>query len=441
METTCAAREVAKSEAIGRAAASLMPGGVLSAFDCGCTGHDRLALTRTPPVIAKGRGATLIDVDGNEYVDYIGAHGALILGHADERVVAAISKAASKGSGFGAPSETAVRLAELIVGRIPSMDMVRLVNAPVDALNDVVLLARQCTGRDAVAMFEGYAYADAIREPVGGVVAASERNHTTWHALAYNDVDAAKKLFREHGATIAAVIVEPMGLSTGLIPPAQGFLAALRALCDAHGTLLVFDERLSGFRVAPDEESTAHDVTPDLSILGSIVGGGMPLGAYGGRSELMKQIEEDKDDADYPSGKGRTARFSPTSGNLLAMAAGVATLQAIGEPGFYEALDAKLARLDEGLRVAAAAVGAATYHTCAGGILGMFFSDKPITDVTSARRCDATLFARYYEAMLDRSILLPPFPLSGIFISSAHGDEAIDRTIEAAHEALRIAGK
>ncbi len=439
METTCAAREVAKSEAIGRAAASLMPGGVLSAFDCGCVGPDGLVLACTLPVIAKGRGATLTDVDGNEYLDYIGAQGALILGHADERVVAAISKAASKGCVFGAPSETAVRLAELIVGRIPSMDMVRLVNTPADALNDVVLLARQCTGREGVVMFEGFAYAGAIREPNGEVEALGQRNVTGWRALPYNDVDAAKKLFHEHGATIGAVIVEPMGLSAGLIAPAQGFLAALRALCDAHGALLVFDERLSGFRVAPDEESTAHDVTPDLSILGPIVGGGMPLGAYGGRSELMKQIEDD--DAVCSSSKGRSARFSPASGNLLAMAAGVATLQAVGEPGFYEALDAKSARLDEGLRAAAIAAGVATCHTCVGGIAGMFFSKEPVSGATSARRVDRAMFARYYEAMFDRSILLPPFPLSGLFVSSAHTDADIDRTIEAAREALRIAGK
>lgn len=440
METTCAAREIAKSEAVGRAASSLMPGGVLSAFDCGCATHDRPVFRRTPPVIAKGKGATLTDVDGNEYVDYIAAHGALILGHADERIVAAISKAASKGCAFGAPSETAVRLAELIVGRIPWIEMVRLVNTPADALADVVSLARLFTGREGVASFEGYAYEHSICEPKGGTEAASERNLKPWGALPYNDVEAAEKVFRERGSAIAAVVVEPVGLSTGLIAPTEGFLPALRALCDAHGALLIFDERLSGFRAAPDVASTVRSISPDLSILGPIVGGGMPLGAYGGRRELMEQIG-DKDGTACRSSKERTARFSPASGNLLAMAAGVATLQAVGEPGFYEVLDAKLARLDEGLRSAAAAVGAATYHTRVGGILGMFFTDKPITGVTSARWCDATRFARYWEAMLDRNILLPPFPLSGIFVSSAHTDEDIDRTIEAAREALRIVGK
>ncbi len=420
METTCAAREIAKSEAVGRTASSLMPGGVLSAFDYGWLGHDRPVLVRTPPVIAKGKGATLTDVDGNEYVDYIGAHGALILGHADERVVAAISKAASKSCGFGAPSETAVRLAELIVGRIPWMDMVRLVNTPADAMNDVVSLARLFTGREDVVTFEADAHD---------------------HALPYNDVGAAQELFREHGATIGAVIVEPMGLSTGLIPPADGFLTALRGLCAVHGALLVFDERLSGFRVSPDEERTVHSVTPDLSMFGPIVGGGMPLGAYGGRRELMEKIGHDDGGSACQSARGKTTMFSPASGNLLAMAAGVATLQALGEPGFYVALDAKLARLDEGLRSAAAAVGASTCHTRVGGILGMFFSNEPASAATSARRADVALFTRYYEAMLDRNILLPPFPLSGMFVSSAHTDEKIDRTIEAAREALRLAGK
>lgn len=440
METTCAVREVAKSEAVGRASSSLMPGGVLSAFDYGCVGYDRPVLIRTPPVIAKGKGAALTDVDGNEYVDYIGAHGALILGHADERVVAAISKAASKGCGFGAPSETAVRLAELIVGRTPWMDMVRLVNTPAEALDDVVSLARLLTGREDVVTFEAYAHHHALSAHDGGPKAMRGRNHPTWRALPYNDVGAAEELFRVQGATIGAVIVEPMGLSTGLIPPADGFLRALRGLCDLHGALLVFDERLSGFRASPDEERRVHGVVPDLSIFGPIVGGGMPLGAYGGRREFMEPIG-DNDATVCRSGKGRTARFSPASGNLLAMAAGVATLQAIGEPGFYSVLEAKLARLDEGLRSAAAAVGAATHHTHVGGILGMFFSNEPASAATSARRADTTLFARYHEAMLDRNILLPPFPLSGIFVSSAHTDEEIDRTIEAAREALRIAGK
>ncbi len=466
METTEAKRVVARSEALGRVTSSLMPGGVMSAFDPWCGQRDRPALARIPPVITKGKGASLTDLDGNAYVDYISAHGAMILGHADERVVAAISKAASKGCGFGAPSEMSVRLAELIAGRLPSVDMVRLVNTPADALTEAVCLARQCTGRDGIATFEGYAYEHAISRHLPLEDTRPDPTLGARCVLPYNDSRAAERLLREQGTAIAAMVVEPVAVSTGLIPPARGFLKALRALCDAQGTLLIFDEAVTGFRVALGGASTVYDVTPDLTILGPIIGGGLPLAAYGGRKAVMKQATGPADPrlggrpspgaaggrhalhgagTCLPATSSResmapTRRLSPAAGNLLAMAAGIATLQATGEPGFYEALDAKSARLDEGLRGAAAAAGVPAYHTRVAGIVGMFFCDKPVTDAASARRCDSDLFARYNEAMLDRGVLLPPFPLSCIFLSSAHTDEDIDRTIEAAHQALSVAG-
>lgn len=427
METSEATRVVAKSEALSKTAFSLIPGGVMSAFYPWWCQRDQPVIARTPPVIAKGRGATLTDVDGNEYLDYIGAHGAMILGHSDERVVVAISKAASKGCMFGAPSDMGVRLAELIAGRFASVEMIRLVNTPADALMDAVSLAREFTGRDVLITFDGHSYGNAGY----GLTARAEQRmkEPARYMLPYNDIEAAEKLFREHGVAIAAVVVEPVSVSSGLIPPVGGFLQALRTLCDAHGALLVFDETVSGFRAGPGATTTMDKVTPDLTLLGPAIGGGLPLGAYGGRKEIMKQINSGHD----------ALRLSPAAGNLLAMAAGIATLQAIGEPGFYDALDAKSARLDEGLRAAAAAAGVPSYHTRAVGILGMFFCDKPVTNAASARGCDAALFTRYHEAMLDRGVLLSPFPLSCIFPSFAHTDEDIDRTIEAAHEALRIA--
>jgi len=414
MEATETTRVVAKSEALARAASALMPDGLLPSFSRWDDPTDRPIFTGSPPVFTKGHGAILIDVDGNEYIDYIGGHGALILGHADERVVAAISKAASKGCGFGVPSEAEVRLVELIAGRFPSIDMVRLAHTPADALKCAVALAREYTGREVLAIFEGYPHS------------SSEPSSTL--TIPYNDIDAARRIFREHGSSIAAVVVEPVGVSTGLIPPADRFLKTLRTLCDAHGALLIFDEAFTGLRVAPGGAARLYGVTPDLTVLGPMLGGGLPLAACGGSKEVMKRAEA----------SGAAWRLGPTSGNLLGMAAGIATLQAIGEPGFYEALGEKAARLDEGLRAAARTTGVPTHHTRVASILGMFFSCERVTQATSARRCDGSRFARFHETMLERGILLSPSPFSCVFVSAAHTDEQIDRTIEAAREALRI---
>ncbi|MGB2988109.1 MAG: aminotransferase class III-fold pyridoxal phosphate-dependent enzyme, partial [Phycisphaerae bacterium] len=360
--------------------------------------------------------------------DYMGAHGALILGHADERVVAAISKAASKGSGFGAPSEIEVRLTELIVSRFPTIDMLRLVNTPAEALTGVVALARSHTGRSGIVTFDGcwHSYVGSVSAQAadGGTAESSP-------AVPYNSVEVIEELFRNRGSGIAAVIVEPVAASIGLIPPADGFLAFLRSLCDDHNVLLVFDETLTGFRLTPGGADAFYGVRPDLTLLGPIIGGGLPLAAYGGCKEVMKH-------ADRNTGMPRT---SPAAGNLLGMAAGLATLQAVGESGFYEALEAQSARLDEGLRAAAAAACVPTCHTRVASMLGMFFGEITVTDSASASRCDTALFAHYHRAMLDRGVFLPPSPLSPLFVSAAHSNDEIDRTIEAAHDALRIAGE
>jgi glutamate-1-semialdehyde 2,1-aminomutase len=409
-------RIAAKSEALARAASALMPNGLLPSFSRWDDPTDRPMFTGSSPVFAKGHGAILTDVDGNEYIDYIGGHGALILGHGDERVVAAISKAASKGCGFGVPSEAEIRLVELIVGRFPSIDMVQLAHTSADALNCAVAVARDYTGREVIATFEGYPFS-------GGEPSSS-------FTLPYSGIDATQRLFREHGSSIAAVVVEPVGVSTGLIPPADRFLNTLRTLCDAHGALLIFDEALSGLRVAPGGAAALCGVTPDLTVLGPMLGGGLPLGACAGSKEVMK----------HAGAAGAAGHLGPASGNLIAMAAGIATLQAIGEPGFYQALEQKAARLEDGLRVAAQSTGVPTYHTRVASILGMFFSRERITQAASARRCDASRFARFHETLLDRGVLLPPSPFSCIFISAAHTDDEIDRTIEAARQALTVVG-
>lgn len=414
METTETMRISAKSDALAKAASTLMPGGLLPSFCPWDDPTDRAIFTGSGPVFAKGHGATLTDVDGNEYVDYIGGHGALILGHADQRVVAAISKAASKGCGFAVPSETEVRLVELIVGRFPSIDMVRLAHTSADALSCALAVARDYTGREMIATFEGYP--------------SCSGESSSSFTLPYNGIDAAQRLFREHGSNIAAVLVEPVGVGTGLIPPADRFLRTLRTLCDAHGALLIFDEVFTGLRVAPGGAAALCSVTPDLTLLGSMLGGGLPLAACGGSRSAMKHAEA----------RGIAGQLGSVPGNLLAMAAGIATLQAIGEPGFYEALEEKTVRLEDGLRAAAQTAGVSTYHTRVASILGMFFSHQRVTQGASARRCDTSRFARFHETMLDRGILLPPSPFSCIFISAAHTDDEIDRTIEAARQAFTV---
>jgi glutamate-1-semialdehyde 2,1-aminomutase len=414
-----------------------MAGGLASSFavahefgDAIWTTSSRTEGTLSPPVFVRGRGATLIDVDGREYVDYIGAGGSMILGHADDRVVAAISKAAAKGCGFGAPAELEVRLAELLVGRFIAINMVRLTSTPTEALCGATALALAYTGRPDIVAFDGH---QGIGKLPGAILRTADGC-----APSYTDVETVNSFFHESGSTIAAVVVEPICTSAGLVLPADRFLRRLRTLCDAHGALLVFDETVTGLRVAADGAGSLYDVKPDLTVLGSIVGGGLPFGAYGGPKEVMNTPGSDV--TGDGTGVAQSPRFPP-SGNLLGMAAGIATLQAVGEAGFYEALDTTAKRLHEGLQAAAAASGIRTQQTRIGSILGLMFSEDRIVGSLASRRIDTARFASFFGAMLDHNVLLPPSPLSCIFVSAAHTDEEIDRTIEAAHEAFRIAAE
>jgi glutamate-1-semialdehyde 2,1-aminomutase len=254
----------------------------------------------------------------------------------------------------------------------------------------------------------------------------------------YNDVEAVEQLFREQGKTIAAVVVEPLGVSTGLTPPGRGFLKCLRALCDAHGALLMFDETLTGIRIASGGTTALYGVSPDIVLLGPIIGSGLSIAAFGGCKEVLRHLDEDRVGQTQA---GMPAFAGTASDDLLAMAAGIVTLQALGEPGFYEELEEKAARLDEGLRAAAAATGVGVRLTRVASILGMYFSTEPMEHAAAARQGDATRFSRYHRAMLDHGILLPFSPVSCMFVSAAHTNEEIDRTIEAAHEALRAMGR
>ncbi len=421
----------ARSEAAFRAAREVMPGGVSSpvrAFG---------AVGGVPRYIAKGAGAVLTDLDGCCYTDYVGSWGPLILGHADERVVAAINKAAAKGCSFGAPTEAEIRLAELIIARMPSIEMVRFVNSGTEATMSAMRLARGFTGRDALVKFEGcyHGHADALLVKAGSGLltfgtpsSPGVPNGATADTLVlpYNNLSAAKDLFAEHGKRIAAVLVEPIAGNMGCVPPTEGFLAGLRSLCDQHGTLLVFDEVMTGFRVAPGGAQQLYGVQPDLTCLGKVLGGGLPIAAYGGRREIMEQV----------SPLGPVYQAGTLAGNPLATAAGIATLEALAEPDVYETLEARSARLAEGLAQAARAAGVCVFQTRVGSMSSVFFTDGPVTDYASAVRSDTRAYARYFHAMLERGVYLAPSQYECMFVSLAHTDDLIESTIQAADEAF-----
>ncbi len=419
------------SAAAFEAAARLLPAGVNSPV------RAFRAVGGTPPFIARGKGAVLTDVDGNEYIDYVGSWGPLILGHADERVVAAVTKAVSKGASFGAPTTLETRLAELVVEAVPSVEMVRFVNSGTEATMSAIRLARGFTGRDAVVKLDGgyHGHVDALLVAAGsgamtfgtpsspGVPKAVTESTLM---IPYNNLEAATRLFQDQGARIAALIVEPVAGNMGCVPPAAGYLAGLRTLCDAHGALLIFDEVMTGFRVGRGGAQALYGVTPDLTCLGKVIGGGLPVGAYGGRRDIMGHI----------SPLGPVYQAGTLSGNPLAMSAGIATLEALADPDVYETLEASSARLADGLAAATNEAGVATYQTRVGSMSGLFFAAEPVVDYESAAKCDTDAYAKFFHAMLRRGVYLAPSQFECAFVSLAHTDEQIDATITAAREAF-----
>lgn len=419
MDLTRKNRVSAKSEAVHRASAALIP------TERAADHRAWPPITGNPPVIAKGKGATVTDVDGNEYIDFAGAQQAMILGHADERVVVAINKTTSKGCGPVPVSETAVRLGELITSRFPSIDMVRFFDSPTDSFLEVVRLARAFTGRERIVTLEGY-----VNRNLADLLCRHGGAETATTAGAYNDDDAVEAVFRTHGSTIAALVVEPVATGFGLVLPVEGFLPALRALCHDHDALLVYDETVMGCRLPVSAVPGMSKASPDLTLLGNVLGGGMGLAAYGGRKAVMNHVGSD----------AGSVCIEARSGNQIAMAAAIATLQALGEPDFYDRLEESAARLDEGLREAAAAADPPVFHARTGSLLGFYFTDTPVIDLASANTCDPACFERFFHAMLDRGVLLPTSPLAPICVLAAHTNEQIDHTIEAARESLSIAG-
>ncbi len=423
--------KIDQSKQLMARAQDLIPGGVNSPVRaCRSVGVD-------PHFIRSAQGCRLTDADGNEFIDYVGSWGPMILGHRHPAVVEALTEAMANGTSFGAPTEMEIELAQLVVNAVPSVAMVRMVNSGTEATMSAIRLARGATGRDLLVKFDGcyHGHADALLVDAGSGVATLAIAGSSGVpqsfiektlSLPFNDIPALETLMTAKGDQLAAVIVEPVAGNMGMVPPAPGFLERLRQLCDQYGCLLIFDEVMTGFRVAYGGAQQLYGITPDLSCFGKIIGGGLPVGAYGGRRDLMEQVA--------PSGPVYQA--GTLSGNPLAMAAGIATLKEIGKPGFYDALDETAGRLADGLTAAAAKVGIPVTGTRVGSMLGLFFNEGPVNNYADAKESDLERFSAFYQGMLRRGIYLAPSQFEASFVSAAHDDAAIDATIAAAEETL-----
>jgi glutamate-1-semialdehyde 2,1-aminomutase len=419
-----------------QSASKLLPGGVNSpvrAFK---------SVGGEPFFTARADGAYLWDVEGKRYIDYVGSWGPMIAGHNHPMVRAAVQRAIQDGLSFGTPCAAEVRMAEAITRLMPSMEMLRMVNSGTEATMAAIRLARGATGRDTIVKFEGgyHGVGDSflVKAGSGALTFGVPSSPGVPKALAdltltlpYNDAAAACTLFAARGSEIAGVIVEPVAGNMNCIPPQPGFLQALRELCSAHGAVLIFDEVMTGFRVAPGGAQQLYGITPDLTTLGKIIGGGMPVGAYGGRRDLMRQIA--------PSGPIYQA--GTLSGNPVAMAAGLAMLELISAPGFHTALERNTALLCTGLEQAARAAGVAFTTNRVPGMFGLFFSADPVHSYAQATACDVAAFRRFFHAMLERGVYLAPSAFEAGFISAAHGENEIEATLQAARESFRIVAK
>jgi glutamate-1-semialdehyde 2,1-aminomutase len=414
-----------KSEALFRRAQELIPGGVNSPV------RAFRSVGGNPVFLARGEGSHVIDVDGNRYIDYVGSWGPLLLGHRHPEILEALERALSIGTSFGAPTEAEVELAEAIRDAVPSMEMVRLVNSGTEATMSAIRLARGFTGRDLTVKFEGcyHGHVDSLLVKAGSGVATLGLPDTagvpksfsdSTIALPYNSPSAVEEAFGAHGERIAAVIVEPVVGNMGVVPPAAGFLEALRELTSRHGALLIFDEVMTGFRVAFGGAQQRYRIRPDLTTLGKVIGGGLPVGAYGGRKDIMEHVAP----------VGPVYQAGTLSGNPLAVAAGLAMLRHLKRhPEVYDRLQTRAAEL-----CASAPAGITVNRV--GSMFTFFFTDGPVTDYESAKRSDTARFGRFFRAMLERGVYLPPSQFEAAFVSAAHTEEDIRQTIAAARDAF-----
>ncbi|MEA1900136.1 MAG: glutamate-1-semialdehyde 2,1-aminomutase [Thermodesulfobacteriota bacterium] len=413
-------------------AINVIPGGVNSPVRaCKSVGAE-------PVFIDHAEGCMIYDADGNGFIDYIGSWGPMILGHRHSAVIKAIASVLNRGTSFGAPTDLEIVLAEMVINAVPSVDMIRMVNSGTEATMSAIRLARGVTGRDVIIKFDGcyHGHADTLLVEAGSGVATlgipgspgvpeSFVAHTL--SLPYNDIESVKKVMDEQGDKIACIIVEPIAGNMGLVRPVDGFLETLREVTEKSGSLLIFDEVMTGFRVAFGGAQSLYGILPDITCLGKIIGGGLPVGAYGGKREIMEHIAP----------HGPVYQAGTLSGNPVAMAAGIATLMQLKKPGFYENLDKKADLLATGLEKAAEKAGVKARVDRAGSMLGLFFTDRDVKNFEDAKTSDLDMFAAYYKGMLEKGIYLAPSQFEALFVSAAHEVEHIDKTIEAAEEVLK----
>ena len=412
-------------------AVNLMPGGVNSpvrAFK---------SVGMNPIFMQSGKGSKIYDIDGNEYIDYVLSWGPLILGHADERVVSKLKEVAESGTSFGAPTLLESELARLVIERVPSIEMVRMVNSGTEATMSALRLARGYTGKNKILKFEGcyHGHGDSLLIKAGSGVATlglpdspgvPESVAAQTITVPYNDIESVRYAFEQYGNDIAAIIVEPVSGNMGVVPPQEGFLKDLRKITEENGSLLIFDEVMTGFRVDYHCAQGYFGVTPDITCLGKVIGGGLPVGAYGGKREIMERIAP----------VGDIYQAGTLSGNPLAMTAGLETLKAMTEDAYIE-LNKKVDRLVQGYREAADQHGIALQINRVGSMVGVFFNENAVINYETASQSDTERFAQYYRQMAEQGVFLPPSQFEGLFVSTAHTNEDIEQTIEAVNNTFR----
>lgn len=421
------------SKELFAAAKQVIPGGVNSPV------RSFSGVGGEPVFIDHAKGPFIFDAAGKQYIDYVGSWGPMILGHAHPEVIAAVKQAAEKGLSFGAPTEIETTMAARVCELLPSIDMVRMVSSGTEATMSAIRLARGFTQRNKIVKFEGcyHGHSDSLLVKAGsgaltfgvpsspGVPASVAEDTIT---LSYNDAQSVRDTFAKIGDQIACIIVEPVAGNMNCIPPQPGFLETLRDVCDQSGAVLIFDEVMTGFRVSLQGAQGYYRVTPDLTTLGKVIGGGMPVGAFGGRLEIMACLA--------PSGPVYQA--GTLSGNPVAMAAGLKTLELISVPGFFEELTQKTEKLTQGMKARAASAGVSLTTNSVGGMFGLFFTDQPeVSTFAQVMQCDQGLFKRFFHAMLDQGVYLAPSAFEAGFVSAAHADEVIDRTLDIAEEVMR----